>query len=171
MKIQTRYETKLETANHENIGAILDAKLEATSPERVADYIAFGIDGLLAKIDRIKGAEADLKAIKAEVEEQIDIIKRGASKWLSECGLDSLNGDIISSVKVVTPKATEELIITTDTDTLINQGYFKTALDKTAIKNAILDGKEIEGAHIEVTHNEPTLTIYKKRKKNATQTD
>jgi len=166
MKIQTRYETKLETAKPENIGAVLDAKLESTSPERVADYIAFGIDGLFAKIDRIKEAEAELKALRGEVEEQIVIIKHGASKWLSECGLDSLSGDIISSIKVVTPKPTEELIITTDTDALINQGYFKTTVDKTAIKNAILDGKDVDGAHIEVTHNEPTLTIYKKRKKN-----
>ena len=162
-KLQQRYETRLETANREGIGAILDAKLDATSPERVADYIAFGIDNLQATIDRIKGAEAELKAIKAEAEAQIALIKSGASEWLSESGIDSLKGDIISSVKVTQPKAKEVLKITTNDDELINLGYFKTAVDKTAIKNALLDGVEIDGAELEVEHQEASLTVYKKR--------
>lgn len=165
MKIEKRYETRLETANSENITAILDAKLEATSPERVTDYVAFGIENLEAKIERIKQAEAELKAIKAEVQEQIDTIKIGTAKWLSDSGVDSLNGDITSSMKINQPKPKENLVITTHESELINQGYFKTVLDKTAIKNAILNGVDVDGAEIEITHSEDTVTIYKRRGK------
>ena len=83
---------------------------------------------------------------------------------MAESGVDSLQGDITSSMKVTQPKAKEVLKITTNEDELINQGFFKTTLDKTAIKNAILDGQDIDGAEIEVEHQEPSLTLYKKRK-------
>ena len=162
--ITKKYETKLETAKSENISAILDAKLEATSPERVTDYVAFGIENLEATIARINGAEAELKAIKAETQSQIDLIKTGTAQWMAESGVDSLQGDITSSMKATQPKAKEVLKITTNEDELINQGFFKTTLDKIAIKNAILDGQDIDGAEIEVTHQEPSLTLYKKRK-------
>ena len=162
--IQQAYTTKLETATDDsNIIAILDAKLEATSPERVVDYVSFGIDNLNATIARIKDAEAELKAIKAEAQNQIDLIKHGTAQWLEQSGIDSLKGDRVSSMKVTQPKAKEELKITTNEDTLINQGFFKTSVDKTAVKNAILDGADVEGAEIEVVHQEQSLTVYKKR--------
>ena len=163
MKLTRKYETKLETSNIENIGAVLDAKLEATSPEQLTDYVAFGIDNLEATIQRMKDAETELKVMRAEIENQIEVIKIGTSKWLSDTGITNLHGDIVSSMKVTQPKEKTELVITTDEDSLINQGYFKTVLDKTAIKNSILDGTEIDGAELKVTHQQESLTIYKKR--------
>ncbi len=161
-----QYYNKLENVNDaESIEAILQAKLEATSSQRVVDYVGLSVSNLEAKIERIKQAEKEMKALKAETQSQVDLIKGGVAKWLSESGVEKLDGDIVSSMKVVTPKASEELIITTDEDSLINQGFFKAALDKTAIKNAILNGTDVEGAHIEVTHKEDTITIYKKRGK------
>lgn len=163
MKLTKRYETKLETSNIENIGAILDAKLEATSPEQLTDYVAFGIDNLEATIARMKDAESELKAMRVEIENQIEIVKTGTAKWLTDTGITNLHGDRVSSMKVTQPKEKEELKITASEDVLINQGYFKTTLDKTAIKNSIKDGVEVEGAELEITHQESSLTIYKKR--------
>ena len=161
-KLTQSYETKLENANSNEIVAILDSKLSATSPQSVVDYVGFSLDNLDATIERIRQAEKDLKALRQQAEIQKDIIKIGASTWLTESGVDSLKGDIESSMKVTTPKPTEELIITNE-EALINQGYFKTVLDKTAVKHAIQDGAEVEGAHIDVTHKESSLTVYKKR--------
>lgn len=167
MKLQQRYETKLETAKIENISAILDTKLEATSPEQLTDYVAFGIDNLTATKQRMKDAVDELKAMMSEIDNQIETVKLGAAKWLTDTGITKLNGDIVSSMKVQEAKSGEVLKITTNEDALINQGYFKTSLDKTAIKKALLQGRDIDGAELEVTHIEPSLTIYKKRR-NAT---
>jgi hypothetical protein len=38
-------------------------------------------------------------------------------------------------------------------------------LDKTALKNAILDGKNVEGSYIEVTHSEDSIRLNKSRAK------
>jgi len=169
-KITKKYTTRLETVESKDIVAVLDAKLLATSPERVVDYVSLAIDNLEAQIARMKDAETELKYLKEDAQSQIDTIKGGTAKWLTETGITKLDGDIVSSMKITQPKAKEELIITTDSDSLISQGYFKTAVDKTMIKNAILDGTDVDGASIEIVHQEPTLTIYKKRlKKDATQ--
>lgn len=162
-KLTKAYITKLETAGAENISAILDAKLEATSPNRVTDYVAFGLDNLDSQIQRMKDAKKELDFLIKEVENQKDIIKRGVSKWLSDVGIDKLDGDLTSSMKITIPKAKENLNVINE-DSLINQGYFKMSLDKTAVKNAIIDGVDVEGAEIEVVYEQPTITIYKKRK-------
>ena len=167
MKLQKRYETRLETADTENIGAILDAKLEATSSERVVDYVGFGLDNLELQMKRYKDYKKELDGLIESVESQIDIIKVSTAKWLKESGVDSLNGDLVSSMKVTQPKSKEELKITNE-ESLINQGYFKTTADKTAVKMAIQNGVEVEGAEIEVTHLQESLTVYKKRS-NATK--
>ena len=162
MELTRRYETKLETAKAYDVKAILDAKLNATSPERVADYVAFGIENLEAKVQRIKDAQNELKELKAETESQIENIKIGTAEWLSDVGLKSLDGDIVSSIKLYEPKPKEEVVILNE-EAVINQGYFKTAVDKTAVKNALKDGADVEGAELKVTHQQDSLTVYKKR--------
>jgi len=162
MKLTQRYETRLETDEIENISATLDAKLEATSPERLVDYISLSIDNLEARKARMKEAKKELDFLIKQDEAQIAIIKAGSSKWLSETGINTLKGDIVSSIKVAQPKEKENLIVINE-ENLINLGYFKTTLDKTAVKNAIKDGVEIEGAEIEIVHQEQSLTVYKKK--------
>lgn len=161
-KIRKAYETKLETAELSNIPAILDAKLEATSPERVTDYVAFAIENLDSCVDRMKAAKAELDVLIAMNEQQKALIKRGTAEWLSESGIDSLHGDITSSMKITQPKAKESLVVDNE-DELINQGFFKTVIDKTAAKKAINDGIAVNGAHIEVEHQEETISIYKRK--------
>jgi len=163
-KLTKQYTTSLEIAKPSEINAVLDAKLDATSSQSLTDYVGLTLDNLEAKIERIKQAEKDMKLLKDDTQCQIDVIKGGVSKWLTECGVDKLDGDIISSVKVTQPKPSEELIITTDTDSLINMGYFKTTVDETAIKKDILSGVDVDGAKIEVTHKEDSIAVYKKRK-------
>lgn len=163
-KLTKTYETRLETANIENIPAILDAKLEISSTNRVTDYVAFGIDNVDSQIARFKAAKTELDYLIKEAEAQKDIIKIGVSKWLADAGVEKLDGDIVSSIKITTPKAKETVKVVNE-QSLINQGYFKTSLDKTAVKQAILNGENIEGAEIEITHEQPTISIYRKKKK------
>ena len=165
-KIAVSYETKLELAEGQNITAILDAKLEATSSQGTVDYIGFAVDNLDSKIERMKQAKKELDFLIKMADKQKDIIKLGSALWLVECGLDKLDGDIISSISVTTPAAKETVNITNE-ESIINQGYFKTVIDKTAVKDALLEGAEIEGAEIEVEHQSSTLRINKKRAKKA----
>lgn len=167
-KLQQRYTTKLETAKSENMGAILDAKLEATSPERVVDYVSFGLDNLDIQLERYKDYKKELDSLIKDAESQKEIIKIGTAEWLSESGIASLKGDLVSSMKVTQPKPNEEVKVTNE-EALINAGYFKTTLDKTAVKNALQDGVNVEGAELEVTHKQDSITVYGK-KKNATTT-
>lgn len=169
MQLQRVIETKLETATKNEVAAILDAKLQETTSFGIADYIEMSIGNLEARLDRIKQAEAELKAIKASTEEQINTIKEGVAEWLQDAGIDKLNGDRVSSVSVFERTAKEELIVT-DEEALINLGYFKTVLDKTSVKNAIKDGAEIDGAHIDVTHHPVSLKVNRRRKREADDT-
>ena len=157
--------TRLEAATIEEVGAILDHKLDDVGAHGVADYSALAIDSLNNRIDEIKRAENDLKALKSALGEQVATIKVGVSSWLSETGLDKLQGNIVSSISINKSKPTETLIID-DEETVINQGHFKTVIDKTLVKNLILNGIEVEGAHIEVTHNEDSLRINRRKVKN-----
>lgn len=161
-KIQNRYETKLETADSTNIIAILDAKLEATSPNGVVDYVSFAVDNIDAQVHRMKSAIAELQGLCKLAEAQKDLIKVGSALWLEQSGIDKLNGDIVSSMSIYTPKAKDILIIHNE-EALINQGYFKTVVDKTAVKQAILNGVDVDGAEIEVVHECDTLKINKRR--------
>lgn len=157
-KLELRKETRLESSPLHEVGAVLDFKLESTNSEGVADYIGLSIQNITDRLTRIKEAETQIKSLKSELTEQIDIIKLGSAKWLKECGIDKLNGMYVSSVSVSKAKPKEDLKVINE-ESLINQGFFKTVVDKTAAKQAILDGTEVDGAVIEVTHIEDKVRI------------
>jgi len=164
--INKNYKTRLEDAESaENIIAILDAKLEVTSPQGVADYMALSIDNLDSSIERMKDAKKELDFLIKMHEKQKEIVKVGSAIWLTNAGIDKLDGDIVSSVSIYSPKPKETLKITNQ-EALINQGYFKTIVDKTAAKNAIKDGVKVDGAEIEVVHDSDTLKVNKRRTQN-----
>jgi len=79
---------------------------------------------------------------------------------LTSNGVDKLQGDLVSSLTVFEKAQTTELIIT-DEESLINAGYFIMSVDKTAVKNALLDGVDVVGAKLEITHNENSIKINK----------
>ena len=156
------YETRLEYSNIENINVILDAKLEATSPQRVVDYISLSLDNINSNIERMKEAKKELDSLIKAQGTQKEIIKNGCAGWLSDAGVKKLDGDIVSSVSIYSPKPKETLKVINE-ESLINQGYFKTVVDKTAVKNAILDGVTVDGAEIEILHDSDTLKVNKRR--------
>jgi hypothetical protein len=169
-KLTTSYETKLQTAQRSEVSAILDAKLEATSPQGVADYVGLAYDNIKDQIERIKSAESELKAIRKLAEDQLELIGEGVAEWLSDAGVEKLAGDRISSISV-SERNPSELLVVTDEESLINRGYFKTVLDKTAVKNAVKEGVVDDGAHIERIHLANTVRINKRRSKKTTQED
>ena len=162
-KLELRKETRLETAPMQEISATLDFKLAETSPEGVADYIGLSLQNIGDRLDRIKDAETQIKLLKKELVAQQDIIKIGSAKWLSDSGIDKLQGIYVSSVSVSPSNYKNELKIHNE-ESIINQGYFKTVVDKTAVKNAILDGAKVDGAEIEVIYEENKIRVNSRKK-------
>ena len=157
--ISKNYKTRLEDAESaENIIATLDAKLEATNPQAVADYMVLSIDNIDSSIERMINARKELDFLIKMHKKQVEIVKYGCALWLTDAGVKKLDGDIVSSVSIYTPKPKKTLKIT-NKEALINQGYFKTVVDETAVKNAILDGVKVDGAEIEVLHDSDTLKL------------
>lgn len=164
MQLKT-LQTKLETADINEMSAILDYKAQDVGANRTADYISMSVDNIQSGIDRVSSAINELQAIKKDMKIQQENIKIASCKWLESNGIDKLSGDLISSVTIAEKKPTYELNILNE-ESVINAGYFKTVIDKTELKNAILKGVNIEGAKLEVTYNEDAIKINKKRKKN-----
>ena len=163
MQLKT-IQTKLETASVDEIQAILDRKVEAVGANQTADYIGRAVENIESSVDRIDDAIKELQAIKKDMQSQSEVIKIGAARWLSECGIDKLQGDRISSISVSDKKESIKLIVE-DEDAVVNAGYFKTVIDSVALKNALLSGANIDGANLEITYNEPSLRVNKRKAK------
>ena len=163
MELKT-LQTKLETAPIQEIGAILDIKVVQVGANGTADYIGLAIENIDTSIARIDEAIKEFQSIKKDMKSQQETIKIGASKWLSDNGIDKLQGDRISSVTVSNKKESIEVVIS-DEDACINAGYFKTVIDKTSLKNALVNGANIEGAALEVTYSEDTIRVNKRKVK------
>ena len=161
--IQLTYTTKLESVVHDSdVCAILDAKLEATSPAQLTDYVGLALDHITAKRTDIKAAIKQLQELDKHEANREEFIKEQCANWLEATGLDKLDGLIVSSMTINNTKPKENLIVT-DEDACINAGYFKTVMDTSAVKKALLDGVEVEGAHIEVVHVANKIKVNKKR--------
>lgn len=159
-----QYITSLEQVTTEEVSNVLQNKIDTVGIERTVDYVGYSIDNLQDKIKRIDEAINELRQVKEAVKDQIETVKIGTSKWLSDNGIDKLQGDQVSSITVADKKETIEVVVD-DEEAVINAGFFKMAVDKTALKNALIEGVHIDGAHIEITHNEQTIRINKKRLK------
>lgn len=156
-------QTKLETASIFEIPAILNHKVEMVGANQTADYIGLAVENIESGIDRIDAAIKELQAVKKDMQEQAENIKVGAAKWLESNGIDKLQGDRVSSISISDKKESVKLIVE-DEEAVINAGYFKMAVDSTALKNALLSGASVLGARVEITHNEASLRINKRRK-------
>jgi hypothetical protein len=163
MQLKT-LQTRLETADRESISIILNDQAMTAGANATADYIGLAIDNISSQKDRIKQAVLELREVQKSLEQQEDIIKVGVAVWLSENGIDKLQGDRISSITLFDKKESQEIIID-DEESVINAGYFKMTVDKTAAKQALQDGAQFEGAHIEITYNEQSIKLNKKRLK------
>ena len=162
MQLKT-LQTRLETSSIDEVQAVLDRKVGEVGANGTADYVYRAISNIDDGVKRIDEAIEELQEIKKDMKSQQEVIKIGTAKWLSSNGIDKIQGDIVSSLTVSQKETTKELIILNE-ESLINAGYFKIELDKTAIKNALLDGVKLEGAKLEITHNEDVIKINKRRK-------
>ncbi len=161
--LQTTYTTRLETADKSEIVRVLNDKLAVSSSYGVVDYIAFGVENLTDKLERIKVAKQEIAMVEAETKAQIEYIKQETGAFLSANGVSKLEGDRVSSITVYNPKPSDELTIL-DEDKLIRMGYTKIILDKTAIKNAIKAGEiDDADAYLTQTLKPTTIKINKKR--------
>lgn len=161
--IEKSYTTKLEAvSDRDDVQAILNSKLDATSPAQTVDYMALALDNIDNKVIDAKNAIKAIQEVIKHEEARKEHIKEQCAEWLEDTGLDKLEGMIVSSVTINKTAAKENLIVM-DEDALINQGYFKTVLDKTAVKKALQDGKEVEGAKLEVIHVANKIKVNKKR--------
>jgi len=163
MQLKT-LQTKLETSDRESISLILNDKAMTLGANATVDYVGFALDNITSQKERIKQAIAELRDVQKSLEFQEDVIKIGVSEWMSDNGIDKINGDRISSITILDKKESKELIVDNE-EAVVNAGYFKMAIDKTSAKQAVLDGVQVEGCHIEVTYNEPSIKLNKKRVK------
>ena len=161
MEIQQDYITTLESSSIETIKGVLDRKIASTSPQQTADYIAFVCDKLNSNIERAKQAKRDLDSYIKDNNSQLELIKEITAEWLAESGIDRLDGMVISSITTTNPKPSYEVTVTDAS--LIKTKFFKSTIDKTALKNAMLDGEECEGATLVTTVKEATLRINKRK--------
>lgn len=159
-----QYNTQLENAQREEISTLLTAKAETLGAYGVADYVGFVIDSLDDRTKKIDEAIKELQEAKKAINSQTELIKIGVSEWLTENGIDKLQGDVISSISTFNKKESYELVVM-DEEAVINDGYFKMSIDKTATKQALLNGIAVNGAKLEVIYNEPSIKVNKKRKK------
>ena len=161
--IQLSYTTKLEAvSDRDDVQAILNNKLESTSPAQTVDYMALALDHIDSKIADAKSAVKAIQEVIKHEEARKEHIKEECAVWLEDTGLDKLDGMIVSSVSINKTKAKENLIVT-DEEALINGGYFKTVIDTSKAKKDLLEGKEVEGARIEVIHVANKIKVNKKR--------
>lgn len=165
MKLELSYTTKLEAVtDNSSVKAILDAKLEATSPAQLVDYVGLALNHIATKRAEIKDTIKRLQELDKQEANREEFIKEQTSAWLEDVGVDRLDGRLVSSMTVTPSKPKEDLVIDNE-DALIAGGYAKMVLDNAMIKKQLLAGVEVEGAHIEVTHTQPKIKINKMRTK------
>ena len=166
------YTTTLEQLTHD-VGSILDSKLSATSPQAVADYVSFGISNLEDNITKAKQAKKELDAYIKEQTNSIETVKEGTAKWLSDNGIDKLEGMRISSLTTYEPKPKETFKIL-DEDFFIGLGFTVNTVYKAKAKEWVEENISDYGVEVvqethghafklETTHKQPTIKVNKKR--------
>jgi len=99
--IEKVYTTTLEAVSgNDDVLAILDHKLSATSPERVADYMELATENIEKKIQGIKDYVKELNDIKKHEENRLEHIKEQCAVWLENEGVDKLEGVHVSSITI-----------------------------------------------------------------------
>lgn len=172
--MEIQYKTTLETLKHD-VASTLDYKLKATSSQSVADYVAFACDNLEENIKRAKEAKKELDQYIKEQTSAIETVKEGTSKWLTDNGIDKLEGMRISSLTTYTPKESESFKIL-DEDFFIEMGHkietvtvdkekAREWVDKKIAENGI-DAVMLAFCNkftFETTHKQPIIKINKRK--------
>jgi len=163
--LTTQYTPTLIECSSSEMFSVFERKVEQVGASGLVDYIGFSIALLDDRMERLKLAKAEIdELLKAETGQQ-ELIKIEFAKYLSENGIEKLDGDVISSIKVVEKAPTKKLVID-DEEAIIQGGYVKMVIDEKAIKDALISFGEVDGAHFETTHHEDRVTIYKRKQKD-----
>jgi hypothetical protein len=163
MSLLKTYVTALEECDVSQIQDILNRKVGIVGANATADYIARAFDNLNSTKQRLKDYKAEIAMAEKSIDNQEEMIKCEVAKWLNDNGVDRLEGDIVSSITTFEKAPTNEVII--EDEKLLDVTFFKLTVDKTAIKNALLNGEILAGARLETTHNEPSIKLNRKRLK------
>jgi len=159
--LQQALKTTLETINKSDMHIILNEKLIATSPEMLCDYIGFATMNLDDNIIKLKEYKKELDKLIAKAQSQKEDIGIEAASFLEDAGIDKLDGVIVSSITTRQQADTVKLVIEDEEECIKKFG--KVVLDKTALKNAILDGVEVAGASVDVMINARTIRVNKRK--------
>lgn len=161
MNLKQYTPTLIECAGNDMM-AVFERKVMERGAHGLVDYIGLSVQLLDDQIERLKIAKKEIDQLIKAATGQQEIIKINAAKYLSSNGIDKLEGDTTSSIKVNSKAPTKKLIIE-DEKALIEAGYVKTVLDDKLVAETINAGEEVQGARYETTHNEDLITIYKRK--------
>lgn len=164
--IEKVYTTTLETiSGNDDVLAILDHKLLATSSERVADYIELATTNIEEKIAKLKKYKAELSAIQKDEENRLELIKEKCAEWLENSGVEKLQGIHVSSITINDTAPTNKVKILDANYWIDKHAFFKISVDESSVKNFLLDTDVdySEFATIETIHNANKIKVNKKR--------
>ncbi len=100
--------------------------------------------------------------MKQDAISQKELVKEQTATWLSNSGVDRLDGLIVSSITSYTPAPTVEVTIFDD-DAVLREGYIKHSVDKTRLKRDLLDGVAVDGAELNTTHKLHSVKVNKRK--------
>ncbi len=144
---------------------ILNDKLSVTTYEQTVDYIEYSDTYLENQLQQIKDAQKELKLLKANIDSDRERIKEGASVWLSEMGIDKLEGLRVSSITTYTPAPTKKLIIhDRECEFLKDSEFQKVSLDEAKVKKFLenSDKDYSEFVELEIINKQPLIRINKR---------
>lgn len=163
MGLLKTYVCALEECEQGEIINILNRKAETVGANAACDYIGRALDNIQSTKDRIDQTIKELQEIKKRCQSQEEIVKIETAKWLSENGVDRIEGDLVSSITVY-DKAPRQKVIIEDAS-ILDVSYMQLMPYETAIKSAINSGIEVKGARLETTHNEQSIKLNRKKVK------
>ena len=162
MELKTQYKPALIEASAGDMQEIFERKIKDKGVEALVDYIGLTDELLKDRIARIKVAKADLDIIMKAATGQQLIIKEQAAIFLSDNGIDRLEGDRISSLTTTTPAPSQKVII--EDEVLVRQnGYETISLDKAAVTKDLKAGETIPGATLEIVVNADSIKINRRK--------
>lgn len=157
----TQRTPRLVACEANDMFGVFEGKAITVGAKGLVDYVGFSIESLDSDIAMLKQAKAEIESlIKAKAGQQ-EIIKIEFAKFLNANGVEKLDGERISSIKVVQKAPTVKMVVQ-DEESLLER-FGKVVLDESALKAALERNEEINGAHLSVTHNEDRVTIYKRK--------
>jgi hypothetical protein len=138
-QLQTQIEYLSEGKTNSHFREYLQSILEDTSKPYYtrADYIGLSLQGITSKISTIAKDIKELQALKQRYTESLEIAKEITAEMFISNGIDRIDGNILSSLTLITPttKTKTDITILNEKE-VMKLGYVKFDVDLEAIKLA-----------------------------------